>query len=315
MDPKQFDILSRQIAHASSRRKVLGGVLALPLAAIFGNGINAEAKTGRSKHPRQSRKRQESRPSCDAACRKCDPSQIGPSADLRGCDLQGMNLFGQNLSGSDLRGACLSGANLGEAILDGASLRDACLSNAALVDASLAGADLRGTNIDGVDLLNADLSGARVSPDQLDLALLCETRLPDGSKSDCGTCDKTCPSGETCCRGGCTDVQTDVKNCTRCGNFCPAAPDHAFVRCDLAVDRYGNVARGCAYFCEIGWDDCDGEFKNGCETHVAANVESCGACGHRCAEGEVCCGCTCVLPEEPCGECPTIRSGKLIRPR
>src|SRR3954453_21543295 len=32
--------------------------------------------------------------------------------------------------------------------------------------------------------------------------------------------DKKCPSGESCCSGTCTNLQTDTNNCGSCGHAC-----------------------------------------------------------------------------------------------
>ncbi len=47
-----------------------------------------------------------------------------------------------------------------------------------------------------------------------------------------GSCDCTteagvgpCPSGQTCCGGGCTDIDTDFDNCGFCGTVCTTSAD------------------------------------------------------------------------------------------
>jgi hypothetical protein len=56
--------------------------------------------------------------------------------------------------------------------------------------------------------------------------------------------------------------------------------------------------------CVPGWDDCDDNESNGCES-VLTSVESCGACGNVCPEGSFCangqCKQTCDLPLIDCG--------------
>lgn len=39
--------------------------------------------------------------------------------------------------------------------------------------------------------------------------------------------------------------------------------------------------------CDLGWDNCDGNVENGCETN-ATTANDCGACGNVCHAGEIC---------------------------
>jgi hypothetical protein len=45
----------------------------------------------------------------------------------------------------------------------------------------------------------------------------------------------------------------------------------------------------CGYdMCAAGWDDCDTDTSNGCETDTSASLTDCGMCGMACAVGEIC---------------------------
>ncbi|WP_017301002.1 pentapeptide repeat-containing protein [Nodosilinea nodulosa] len=108
------------------------------------------------------------------------------NANLEGADMQSANLKGADLRSTNLKGAKLYGANLKRADLQSANLKGASLGSANLKKASLRSADLKGATLDNVNLRGADLYGANLegavslTQDQLALAKLCLTILPDG---------------------------------------------------------------------------------------------------------------------------------------
>jgi hypothetical protein len=68
------------------------------------------------------------------------------------------------------------------------------------------------------------------------------------------------------------DTQTDPSHCGALGNVCRAAHARAICsegRCAIAA-------------CEDGWADCDGSDATGCETPIAADPATCGACQRAC---------------------------------
>lgn len=78
---------------------------------------------------------------------------------------------------------------------------------------------------------------------------------------------------------GCeVDIAHDPNNCRTCGAVCetmngvPACGDE---RCTLS-------------YCFDGWDNCDGDFGNGCETNVSASPDHCGQCENACGDDEAC---------------------------
>lgn len=77
--------------------------------------------------------------------------------------------------------------------------------------------------------------------------------------------EHACPGGMGCCDGGCVALNT-TEHCGVCGNACGAE-----MQCV-----------GGACLCRTGWDDCDGDPKNGCEVHVATDAENCGYCNASC---------------------------------
>jgi len=88
----------------------------------------------------------------------------------------------------------------------------------------------------------------------------------------------SCPSGYEDCdansANGCeTYTAGDVNNCGDCDYVCQAIP-HGTVGC-----QDGNcIVAGC----DAGWDNCDGNTANGCETNILTNPNHCGSCGYVC---------------------------------
>jgi len=107
------------------------------------------------------------------------------NANLTNVDLNKANLNGAHLDGANLDGAILYKADLSNVILNNTNLRNAFLYNANLSKATIRGS----VNLDGANLSRANLNGTSFDADSLEAALLCETTMPDGTKSD-RDCDK-----------------------------------------------------------------------------------------------------------------------------
>ena len=111
----------------------------------------------------------------------------------------------------------------------------------------------------------------------------------------CGSCEQSCAMahekgvclGSQCQTGGMceagwgdcdvqkagceTNLRVDGKHCTKCGMGCAMA--HAIPGC----------ADGCYIAsCDWGWDDCNAQAGDGCETSVLMSAQNCGACGKKC---------------------------------
>lgn len=102
---------------------------------------------------------------------------------LNDSDFSFTSFHGSSLDGSDLRYTNLEGAEFDMGSIAGADLRGANLTDAYLTLARVHNADMRGARLFNVDLRYAE--GANTL--KLEGALLCNTRLPDGtlSNQDC----------------------------------------------------------------------------------------------------------------------------------
>ena len=120
----------------------------------------------------------------------------------------------------------------------------------------------------------------------------CESSL--STTQNCLMCGKTCSEVNgmsSCTTRGCAiacddgfgdcdddadtgceiDFSDDPDNCGACGTVCEN--ENGSTRC---------VDGECRPTCGDGFDDCDGNPENGCETDLATTLDDCGACGARC---------------------------------
>jgi hypothetical protein len=119
---------------------------------------------------------------------------------------------------------------------------------------------------------------------------------PMTDAKNCGGCDMACSGNHaaaTCAAGQCApgkcdpgwgdcnndpkdgceaNLHADPNNCTMCGAACAIA------------NAYAGCADGCySTACKWGFDDCNNNTMDGCETSVLSDVKNCGSCGHSCA--------------------------------
>ncbi len=85
-----------------------------------------------------------------------------------------------------------------------------------------------------------------------------------------------CDSGLDDCDGnsatGCeTEVSDDVAHCGGCDSAC--SNEHGTTTCSDG---------DCSPICAQGFDDCDGDRRNGCEADLGSALSDCGACGEVC---------------------------------
>lgn len=130
----------------------------------------------------------------------------------------------------------------------------------------------------------------------------CETNL--GVPATCGGCETacepmvgcamgecrgiTCPEGQADCDGvdSCDfDLSTDA-TCGACNVRCAfdqGVDGHGGVGCAVTDATPGQRAWACELSCDDGHADCDGDYRNGCETDLTT-LDNCGGCGSVCAK-------------------------------
>ncbi len=92
---------------------------------------------------------------------------------------------------------------------------------------------------------------------------------------------------------GCeTHIASDPENCGACTYTCGV---HALCKAGECVCEEGFGFHGAntqcskdTFICRDGFGDCDTDSANGCEGDLMYDPRHCGACGHRCDEGQVC---------------------------
>ncbi|MBK8257047.1 MAG: DNRLRE domain-containing protein [Polyangiaceae bacterium] len=129
-----------------------------------------------------------------------------------------------------------------------------------------------------------------------DLTNGCEVTLATNVQN-CGTCGNTCTNqngtpacvGGTCALGPCdsgyancdgayntgceTEILANLNNCGGCGVVC-ATGQNGSASC---------VSGACQFTCDAGYDNCDADGSNGCETALLTSVDHCGGCGQPCS--------------------------------
>jgi len=122
----------------------------------------------------------------------------------------------------------------------------------------------------------------------------CGTICGPGSTCVGGTCQTPptcnggplCTNGEQCCAAGCTNTQTDPKNCSQCGLACPVGDTCVGGVCTQPTSCNGGPA------CPVGDTCC----PSGC-LDVTSDPKNCGGCGVVCGGGDMCIDSTCTNSE------------------
>jgi hypothetical protein len=132
------------------------------------------------------------------------------------------------------------------------------------------GYELRACNDDGLDsfLVQSCVNGLYCDSASLSCQPLCNPNTADCNGEPFDGCE--------------TNVVVDPDNCGGCAISC--SNNHMATRaCNGA----------CSGVCQTGYDDCNGDKqRDGCETRIDNNVNSCGACGVQCSTNHVTARCS-----------------------
>ena len=117
----------------------------------------------------------------------------------------------------------------------------------------------------------------------------CDNPCPDppnaSPRCSSGSCGFSCDSGFDDCDSmggsGCETSLTTLTDCGDCGTACSRA--HATATCSTRMCRLDT--------CNSGWDNCDSDFGNGCETSVRT-LTDCGDCGTTCSRANAAAECS-----------------------
>ena len=109
----------------------------------------------------------------------------------------------------------------------------------------------------------------------------------DLGKCGIGNCNGTFRDCDKIAMNGCeANILMDPRNCGGCGNpACVYA--NATGSCSGGVCQLGT--------CNPGFNNCDTMAANGCESNASIDINNCGACGNKCAQGLSCASGKCTL--------------------
>ncbi len=106
-----------------------------------------------------------------------------------------------------------------------------------------------------------------------------------GSSSGAGGCASCCTATQKPCGGKCVAVDDPAYGCTPTGcAACPMTYPNAMQACVNGACALGD--------CDTGFENCDGDDSNGCETNIAEDPANCGACGAVCVIPHATASCT-----------------------
>ena len=103
----------------------------------------------------------------------------------------------------------------------------------------------------------------------------------NGLDDDCDTDvdeDASCSGALACCgSAGCVDLMSNPDHCLFCDTDCPFV-DNGTPSCTAGQCGIGS--------CNQGFDDCDEQVFNGCETNLNSDIDHCNACDQPCSAVE-----------------------------
>jgi hypothetical protein len=118
-----------------------------------------------------------------------------------------------------------------------------------------------------------------------------ESDVVEDAPTDTPGSDVACTAPQKLCGSACVNMDDPAYGCSPDGCApCVSGEPHATVAC-----ANGSCVLGA---CAPGWDDCDNDATNGCETNTDSEKYDCGGCGVACTiphSSEECVGGTCTF--------------------
>jgi hypothetical protein len=255
-------------------------------------------------------------PTCNSGWGNCDGDpnngcETSTNTNVNNCGSCGTKCENQNGTTSCVGGACVPTCTAGFASCDGnpangcetyiqTSITHCGGCNVACTNANGTVACINGACVPSCSAGSADCDG---NPNNG-----CETNT-NTNKDNCGACGTKCTNANgttNCVAGACvpvcntnfascdgnpnngceTNTNTNASHCGACGSLC--TNPNGTTSCS---------GGSCVPVCNAGFDSCDGNAKNGCETNTNTNKDHCGACNTVCtnANGTTSCsGGSCV---------------------
>ena len=156
-------------------------------------------------------------------------------------------------------------------------------------DFSAANCDGDGCEVEGLNTTeNCGGCGIKCKPH--------EQCINEGNGYECAVpCERF---GKVLCDFECVDLMSDVKHCGACG--APCQMGNPFGLGERTANVTPTCEKGvCLLKCDPGFDDCNGDPTDGCETNLKIDPGNCGACENACdtAAGQPCIEGKCLMTE------------------
>ncbi len=231
---------------------------------------------------------------CGAHGNACAPSQICGSGSCISCS-SGQHAYNGGCENNDVNNCGAHDKKCDSSVKTGGIAFSCDTAGACKATACVSGYHLYGDGCEKNDLNNCGSHGVK-----------CDASVrPNGAAFNCdsGTCKATVCSGNNHVNDGSCELN-DIYNCGYHGRGCPGRSNAAATSCSGGQ---------CGYTCNDGYENCDGNWDNGCEVNLRGNHWS--SCSKSCISGYADCdgsasnGCEVNLSANALKTCSTCATG------